>query len=81
MAENLGLLPTSLEVLTLMAFLYFKTSKVDVALLEVEGEPVNNPTNICLPKIAAITRISTDNPATTDATLRNMVEIVKKGLM
>ena len=56
-AEALGLTPNSFEILTMMALLYFKNSNVDVALLEVNDGSLADATNICTPKIAAITRI------------------------
>lgn len=48
----------SLDVLTMMALLYFKQSNADVALLEVAKQSGVNPINICSPKIIAITRIT-----------------------
>lgn len=60
-AQSLDLTPNSYEVLTIMALLFFKNSGVDVALLEVSKGGVFNATTICTPKIAAITRIITDD--------------------
>lgn len=76
-AESLSVKPNSFEVLTLMALLYFKNSNVDVALLEVSTANSFNATNICNPKIAAITRVTPDDEAATEQLIADMVSIVK----
>jgi dihydrofolate synthase/folylpolyglutamate synthase len=62
----------------MMALLFFKQSNVDVALLEVSEGGLHNATAICSPKIAAITRVTPDNPAAMDATIKEMLGIVKQ---
>lgn len=76
-AEQLGLTPNSSDVLTMMSLLYFQESAVDVALLEVAHAGNAHPTSICYPKIAAITRVSTDNVAETQAMIEEVISIVK----
>lgn len=76
-AESLGLTPNSFDALTIMALLFFQENKVDVALLEVTHGGIHNQTSICYPKIAAITRVSTDNPAETQAMIEEVLSIVK----
>lgn len=78
-AESLGLTPNSFEVLTMMALLYFAENKIDVALLEVREGGLTNATNICTPKVAAITRINTDDQAKLDAAIQEMLGVVKPG--
>jgi dihydrofolate synthase/folylpolyglutamate synthase len=75
-AEALNVKPNSYEVLTAMALMYFKNNNVDVALLEVNCGG-SQATNICNPKIAAITRVTPDNEAATQELIAEMVEIVK----
>jgi folylpolyglutamate synthase/dihydrofolate synthase len=81
-AETLGLTPNSLDVLTMMALLYFKNNNADVIVLEV-NESGHNPMTICSPKIAAITRITEDeaNARTQETTkaILSLTEIVKSG--
>ncbi len=57
-ATTLGLNPHALDVLTMMALLYFSQQKVDVALLEVSDMSGTHPLMICKPKITAITRVT-----------------------
>lgn len=57
-ATTLGLTLHSLDLLTMMAFIYFSKQNVDVALLEVTDFQKTDPTTICKPKITAITRIT-----------------------
>lgn len=83
-AETMGLTPNSLDILTMMALLHFKNSNVDVALFEVADESLHNPINICHPKIAAITRLTSDESANDDqavssATIVELTNIVKTG--
>ena len=65
-AQTLGLTPNSLDVLTMMALIYFKNNNVDVALFEVSRDGAHDPVNICTPKIAAITRLTSDESAETE---------------
>ncbi len=82
-ASTLCLTPSSFEVLTMMALLYFKSHNVDIALLEVNESGAHTAPAICNPKIVAITRV-TDDQCTTDEqkttlALSNALAIVKKG--
>ena len=83
MAESLDIKPSSYEILTMMALLYFKQTNVDVALLEVSEGGQYNAVSICSPKIAAITRITddqtTNNQEKTKEYIKDMLGIVKKG--
>jgi folylpolyglutamate synthase/dihydrofolate synthase len=48
----------SLDILTMMALLYFKNAQTDLVVLEVAKHGPANPMNICAPKIIAVTRIT-----------------------
>lgn len=81
--ETLDLKANSLDVLTMMALLYFKNNNADVVLLEVNEGASHNPVTICNPKIAAITRITGDeanasSQETTQAII-DLTSIVKAG--
>ena len=80
-ADTLDVTPSSLDVLTTMAFIYFDRNDVELSLFEV-GEPGTlHPAIICTPKIAAITRV-TEESSTAQAneqTIRHALAIVKKG--
>lgn len=83
-AESLELEANSLDILTMMALLYFKSCNVDVVLLEVSKAGVYAPTNICTPKIAAITRIAEDeffekDGQAPEAALKDLIVNVQKG--
>jgi dihydrofolate synthase/folylpolyglutamate synthase len=52
---------TFFEVLTLMAFLYFRDQKVDYAVIEVGLGGLLDATNVIIPEIAVITNISYDH--------------------
>ena len=77
MAESLGLNPNSFEFLTIMALLFFKNNDVDVAVLEVSEGGTFNATNICSPKIAAITRVTCDDEALVKDAIIDIFGIVK----
>lgn len=81
MAETLGLKANTYDILTMMALLYFHTNKVNVAVLEVHEGGTNSATAICSPKIAAVTRVTSDEtvPATDQiaATIKDILGIVK----
>lgn len=55
---TLGLKPHTLDVLTMMAFIYFSQQNVDVMLLEATDMMGADPVMICKPKITAITRVT-----------------------
>lgn len=59
-AERLGLDMHSQELLTMMAILHFKESKVDVAILEARQGCMYDPVNVCHPRILGITRSTPD---------------------
>jgi len=52
---------TFFEVLTLMAFLYFRDQKVDYAVIEVGLGGLLDATNVIIPEISVITNISYDH--------------------
>lgn len=78
MAESLGLQANSFEILTMMALLYFKNNNVDVALLEVSSGGTFNATNICTPKIVAITRVTIEDEAAMKEAIVDILGIVKE---
>lgn len=82
-AENLSIKANSYEILTIMALVYFNTHNVDVALIEVSHGGLGNPTTIINPKIAAITRVTSDEANASDEVskdiIQNMLGIVKNG--
>ncbi len=83
-AELLAITPNSYELLTMMALVYFKGQGVDVALMEVDRGGTTNATALCTPKVAAITRITSesgnnDESETLTATMHDMLGIVKPG--
>lgn len=83
MAEELDVQPNSIDVLTMMAFLYFKAAEVDVALMEIGEVGTHNPVAICKPKINAVTRITGDAASETEQinepAIRHMVSMASKG--
>lgn len=74
---------TAYEILTLSALVYFVQEKVDVAVLEVGYGGKFDATNICMPKIAALTRVAEDQKGLLgtdlDAMAFEMIEIAKPG--
>lgn len=79
MAESLNLSLNSYELLTMMALLYFQSQQVDVVVLEVSNGGASDATTICTPKIAAITRVTTDSEKVSTKELQEILGIVKKG--
>ncbi len=57
-ASAMKISPNSFDILTMMALLYFKSNKVDVVVLEVSESGKPNATTICIPKVAAVTRVT-----------------------
>ncbi len=57
-ASTMKISPNSFDILTMMALLYFESNKVDVVVLEVSESGKPNATTICVPKVAAVTRIT-----------------------
>ncbi len=60
-AESNKIQATAFEILTMAALCYFKSEKVEVALLEVGVGGCFDATNIFNPKVAAVTRIAQDH--------------------
>ena len=79
MAESQDLTPNSFEILTMMALVYFKNSDVDVAILEVSEGGAYNATSICVPKIAAVTRVTADKEEATPEFMEEVLGVVKSG--
>ena len=77
-AESEGLEPSSFEILTMMALVYFANNKVDIALLEVTSDYADT-LKICLPKIAAITRITPDDATTTQEDIKKTLDMIQPG--
>lgn len=77
-----GLEADTLDILTMMAFVYFERNGVDVALFEVNEGDALYTTQVCAPKITAITRIATNTEPESEATkqaITTMLEIVQPG--
>jgi dihydrofolate synthase / folylpolyglutamate synthase len=66
--------PTTFEVGTIFAFLYFAWEKVDVAVLEVGVGGRHDATNVVEPLVSAITPISYDHTPTLGPTLTAIAE-------
>ncbi len=75
---------TFFEVLTLMAFLYFRDKEVDYAVVEVGLGGLLDATNVIIPEISVITNISYDHMKQLGNTLEsialNKLGIVKEGV-
>jgi dihydrofolate synthase/folylpolyglutamate synthase len=82
-AESLGLAINSYELLFMMALCHFKQANVDVALFEVTRGGYSDPTVLCNPRIAAITRITEDHAPEKSEKVKALVDdcmgSVKKG--
>lgn len=76
--------PTEFEVLTAMAFLYFRDSQVDVAVLEVGMGGTWDSTNVITPLVSVITGIAYDHMKILGDTLAeiaaNKAGIIKEGV-
>ena len=74
---------TSFEILTMSSFIYFQSQNVDVIIFEVAVGGKYDATNICNPKISAITRIALDHlnllGDDLDKIAFEMLEIAKEG--
>ncbi|MFI5332664.1 MAG: hypothetical protein ACHQVS_01030 [Candidatus Babeliales bacterium] len=73
-AESLGLKANSGELLTMMALVYFKANNADVILLETNDATIPQATTICTPKIAAITRVTSDEVNAHDEVSREVIQ-------
>ncbi|KUG02934.1 dihydrofolate synthase / folylpolyglutamate synthase [hydrocarbon metagenome] len=76
--------PTEFEVLTALAFQYFKDSKVDLAVIEVGLGGVYDSTNIISPLVSVITGVDYDHTAVLGNNLAEIAEnkagIIKPGI-
>ncbi|MGL5439297.1 MAG: bifunctional folylpolyglutamate synthase/dihydrofolate synthase [Filifactoraceae bacterium] len=72
--------PTEFEVVTSMAFLYYKRSKVDYVVLEVGLGGRLDATNVCNPVATAITSISLDHTEYLGDTLEE-IAVEKAGII
>lgn len=82
-AEKNEINATSFEILTMASFIFFQAKDVDVILLEVGLGGKYDATNICNPKISAVTRIAQDHKSTLgddlDKITFELLEIAKPG--
>lgn len=77
--EELKLKANTLELLTMIAILYFERSKVDVAVLEVSTNKKWDPTTICTNNVYAITRVMDNGVAKEDASwIKDYTDIAEK---
>ena len=81
---NVGLKPSFFELTTIMAFDYFKSQKVDYAVIEVGLGGRLDCTNIITPVLSVITNISKDHVAQLGNTLESIAKekagIIKQGI-
>lgn len=79
-----GEAPTQFEILTAMAFWYFKEEKVDYAVLEVGMGGLYDSTNIVTPVVSVITNVAMDHMAYLGNTLQEIAQqkagIIKDGV-
>ncbi|MEW6002720.1 MAG: folylpolyglutamate synthase/dihydrofolate synthase family protein [Nitrospirota bacterium] len=76
--------PTFFEVVTSMAFLYFKKKKIDVGVIEVGMGGRLDATNIIKPEVSVITSVSHDHREFLGNTLKEIANekagIIKEGI-
>lgn len=76
--------PTEFEVLTALAFQYFKDHEVDLAVIEVGLGGVYDSTNVIIPLVSVITGIDYDHTAVLGKNLaeiaQNKAGIIKPGI-
>jgi len=79
-----GFSPTFFEVVTAMAFLYFRRKKIDIAVIEVGMGGRLDATNIIIPEITVITSIGYDHREFLGNTLKEIAYekagIIKDGI-
>ncbi|MEW6067882.1 MAG: folylpolyglutamate synthase/dihydrofolate synthase family protein [Nitrospirota bacterium] len=79
-----GISPTFFEVVTSMAFLYFKRKKVDIAVIEVGMGGRLDATNVIAPEVSVITSINYDHKEFLGTTLKEIATekagIIKEGI-
>ena len=73
-ADQLGIAPHAIDVLTMMALVHFKNSNIDLGLLEITENISWHPLLMCTPKITAITRVSTDERNVPNAELETSIQ-------
>ena len=64
--------PSKFDVATALAFQYFESSKVDVAIIEVGMGGRSDSTNVCVPRVSVITSISYDHTKQLGSTLTSI---------
>lgn len=79
-AEAHEIKATTIEILSMMALVYFRSQKVDVALLEMRKRSAYNPFAICKPKIMAITRITDDMIPTQTTPVETLIKELLKSV-
>lgn len=72
--------PTYFEILTAMAWLYFRDQRVDIVVLEVGLGGRLDSTNLCCPEVTVITSISHDHTRLLGATL-GLIAAEKAGIL
>lgn len=76
--------PTEFEILTALAFLYFRDQQVDIAVLEVGMGGLYDSTNVVNPEVAVITSVDYDHTDylgnTIEAIAMNKAGIIKPGI-
>lgn len=77
-ADSLELKANTLDLLTMIALLYFSKNNADVAIMEINEGGLYHPVNICNPKITAVTRITPDKVDDMKAFITDIMGIVKK---
>ncbi len=84
MIERGGVQPTEFEVLSAVAFQYFRNEGVDVAVLEVGMGGSYDSTNVIVPVVSVVTGVDFDHTAYLGNTLReialNKAGIIKPGV-
>ena len=73
-AEMQGIEADTLELLTMISFLYFKQKKTDVVFLESSFNTAYDPIAICHPKILVITRVTQDVISAENLTIEQWIE-------
>jgi len=77
--------PSYFEIVTAMAFLYFKKQKVDFAVIEVGMGGNFDATNVILPEVAILTNVGLDHTEvlgeTVEEIARDKAGIIKRGLV
>ena len=75
---------TEFEIITALAYDYFATEKVDVAIMEVGMGGLLDSTNVCQPILTGITTIGLDHVALLGDTIETIAEqkagIIKQGI-